>query len=138
MQYANVCSGECRYCNWLGHSQPPTHRVMQPITDISHLILSMCISARQNMLANQKLRVYNTHIIPNWSSSPMEGTNLGFAPHNAYWLTTKLVYPTGIHVFAWIQNLGDFHQKMCYKCIIFVIHVVFLVYYTCKFGLCLV
>ncbi len=29
-----VCIGQGVYCDWLGHSQPPTHQVKQLIRDI--------------------------------------------------------------------------------------------------------
>ncbi len=47
LQYAIVCSGECVYGDWLKYSQPPTHQVIQPITDFSHLLtLSVCVSQK--------------------------------------------------------------------------------------------
>ncbi len=64
----------CIVTGWSIHSHP-THQVIQPITDFSYLLICMCISARQNLLANQ-ICVYTTCISCSicWTaSSPMEG-----------------------------------------------------------------
>ncbi len=59
MQYATVCSWQCVHCDWLKHSQPPTHQVIEPITTfhtfLSHLYMYL---SRQDMLANQSCVLY--------------------------------------------------------------------------------
>ncbi len=69
------------HSDWLKHSQPHKHQVIQPVTELftpSYLIcIHVYISARQNLLANQIYVLYSHKpcpIVGELASSPMEGT----------------------------------------------------------------
>ncbi len=48
-----VCTGQDVYCDWLRHSQPPTHQVKQPIRDIWHLLILSYVSLRKTEYVSQ-------------------------------------------------------------------------------------
>ncbi len=62
--------GQCVYCDWLKHSQPTTPGDTANHGHFTPYLICMCISASQNILANQNLQVYNT----NYAHSPMESS----------------------------------------------------------------
>ncbi len=77
LQYAIFCSGQCVYCDWLKYSLPPTHQVIQPVTDFSHLlIVSVCVPQQDRICLPIKICMYTTRkscpIVGELVSSPME------------------------------------------------------------------
>ncbi len=67
--------GSAVHCDCLMYSQPPTYQVIQAVTGLftpSYLIF-MCISARQNTLANQICMLYRL------KSYPIVGELAGFS-----------------------------------------------------------
>ncbi len=85
MQYTFVCSGQCLYCEWLKHSQPPTPQVIQPIMNISHLhILSVCVSQQGRICEPIKICMYTSckscTIVGELASSPVRVNNVHHIP----------------------------------------------------------
>ncbi len=120
MQYATVLLRQCVHCDWLKHSQPPTHQVIQPIRLFTpSYLICMCISARQNILANQICVLY-THkscpIVGEIASSPMEGSRTTeilicfFMPCHCY---TDLCFHVMPFIYWFVFSCHAIHILIC-------------------------